>query len=335
MAATARISLAKLFMKRLILILLACLAVLTLQVQFGHAASPTLPLSPASLAWQPLSQRQDRGLQASLATTLNRHPAWPALISAGKMAVGVVDLSDPGAPRFAQVNGNTMMYGASLPKIVILLAAFQGFEDGSLKETAEIHRDLIEMIRRSDNAAANRVIGRIGLKRLERVILSPRYRFYDAKHGGGLWVGSVYGQYGLQEPEPLKNLLHAATVNQLCRFYYLLAYGKLVNPERSRQMLKIMAFPDLHDKFVKVLETRVPPNRLYRKSGEWRVWYSDSILVWPDAKPRYILVAMLESPKGEQILGELVPVVTRLLKPSSSRPVRYERRKTANPKAGR
>ena len=66
------------------------------------------------------------------------------------MSVGLVDLSNPKAPRFAQVNGDTMMYGASLPKLMVLLAAFQGFEDGTLKETPEVHRDLIEMIRRSE-----------------------------------------------------------------------------------------------------------------------------------------------------------------------------------------
>jgi len=45
----------------------------------------------------------------------------------------MVDLSDPADTRFAQVNGGTMMYTASLPKIAILLAAYQCFEDGELK----------------------------------------------------------------------------------------------------------------------------------------------------------------------------------------------------------
>jgi beta-lactamase class A len=315
-------------MKRITTLLFACLAGLALQVPFAGAASPALPLSIADQEWRPLLQREDRNFQARLDSALKGNPSWASLIGAGKMAVGLVDLSNPRIPRFAQVNGNTMMYAASLPKIVILLAAFQGFEDRSLQDTQQLHRDLIEMIRRSDNAAANRVIDRIGLKRLESLILSPRYRFYDAKRGGGIWVGSVYGQYGPQDPEPLKDLFHAATVNQVCRFYYLLAYGKLVNPERSRQMLKILAFPDLHDKFVKVLEGKVPSNRLYRKSGEWRVWYSDSVLVWSEAKPRYILVSMVESNKGEQILRELVPVAERLLKAPLPRQPVLERLKT-------
>jgi beta-lactamase class A len=254
-------------------------------------------------------------LQAKLAQALKKEPLWQTLIADQKMAVGLVDLTDPARPRFAQVNGQIMMYAASLPKLAILLAACQGFEDGSLKETPRIRADLIEMIRRSDNFAASQVVARIGLPKIERLILDPPYRFYDTRKGGGIWLGSSFGRDGQHNPEPLKNLLQAATVNQVCRFYYLLAYGRLINPERSRQMLKILAFPDLHDKFVSALEGAVPPNYLYRKSGEFRVWHSDSILVWDKTWRRYILVSMVEDRQGEQILRRLAPLVEQILKP--------------------
>ena len=83
-------------------------------------------------------------------------------------------------------------------------------------------------------------------------------------------------------------------------------------------MLKILAFPDLHDKFVSMLEGSVPPSRLYRKSGEFRIWYSDSILVWEKTWRRYILVSMVEHPQGEQILRKLVPLVEHILRPRRS-----------------
>ena len=232
------------------------------------------------------------------------------------MSVGLVDLSNPKAPRFAQVNGDTMMYGASLPKLMVLLAAFQGFADGTLKETPEIHRDLIEMIRRSDNPAASQVIGRIGLRKIEALASDRRYRFYDPQKGGGIWLGGTYSPGGEVNPEPITGLSHTATAYQLCRFYYLLAYGRLISPERSRQMLKILAFPDLPGKFVSVLETAVPPNHLYRKSGEVRGFHADSILVWDTGWRRYILVALIEDERGEQILKELVPVAENVLRPS-------------------
>lgn len=302
-------------MKPLGALLLAVLALCALHGAGEAGKAPALPLCVSDPQWHPLSQRWDHRLQAKLDQALKPQKLWLSLIAQGKMAIGLVDLSDPNVPRFARVNGDTMMYAASLPKIAILLAAFQGFTDGTLKDTPQIHTDLIEMIRRSDNHAASQVIARIGLKRIERVILDPRYRFYDLKKGGGIWVGGTFRPHGEQNPDPLKDLIQAATVDQVCRFYYLLAYGRLINPERSRQMLKILAFPDLHDKFVIMLEGAVPSNRLYRKSGEFRGSYSDSILVWDDTWRRYILVAMAEHPQGEQILRQLVPAVEQILRP--------------------
>jgi beta-lactamase class A len=296
-------------------LLFACLLVGPLGVQQVSAAILKLPLSVPDRDWRPLDQRWDARFQASLGQALQQHPLWQSLISQQKMAVGLVDLSNPKRPRFAKVNGNLMMYAASLPKIAVLLAAFQGFEDGTLRETPQMRAELIEMIRRSDNFAASQVINRIGLRRIAAILLDPRYHFYDQKRGGGLWVGSDYGRHLEQNPEPLKNLDHAATVNQVCRFYYLLAYGRLINRERSRQMLKIMAFPDLDDKFVRALGNSVSPNNLYRKSGEWKVWSSDSILVWNGARRRYILVAMVEDAQGETILRQLLPAMEQVLKP--------------------
>jgi beta-lactamase class A len=299
-------------------ILVAALGVFLASAGPSGAATPALPLKVSDRDWRELYERRDPRLQDRLDRVLKQHPLWQSLINEEKMAVGLVDLADPKAPRYAWVNGNTMMYAASLPKIAVLMAAFQGFEDGTLKETPALRADMVEMIRRSDNAAASKVINQIGLRKIEAVILDPRYRFYDQKNGGGLWVGSDYGPHLEQNPEPLKNLNHAATVNQVCRFYYLLAYGRLINPTRSRQMLKIMAFPDLDDKFVRALGGAVPLHHLYRKSGEWKAWDSDSVLVWAGGWRRYNLVALVEHAQGETILRELLPAVEQILGPNPS-----------------
>jgi beta-lactamase class A len=299
--------------KLLAVLLPAVLAVFPGSVHSAGAGPPRLPFSLSPADWRPLEQCGDQSLQKRLDRALRQHPLWQSLIDEKKMAVGLVDLSDWRLPRFARVNGNTMMYAASLPKIAILLAAFQGFDRGTRRQTPEVRADLIEMIRRSDNAAANRLIDRIGLRQIEAVLF--RYRFYDRHRGGGIWLGSAYGRAGEQRPEPLQDLLHAATVTQVCRFYYLLAYGRLINPECSRQMLKILAFPDLEDKFFRVLKGKVPLWHLYRKSGGWKIWQSDSILVWGETGRRYILVALVEHRQGEQILRELVPAVEHLLQP--------------------
>nr|WP_317131432.1 serine hydrolase [Maribacter sp. ACAM166] len=264
---------------------------------------------------KPLQKLLDSSLQTNLRDELASHPEWNQLIIQKKMAVGLVDLSNPEKVRFARVNGNHMMYAASLPKIAILLAAMDAIEKGALKETAEVKKDMRLMISKSDNAASTRMIDRVGYEKIEAVMTDPKYAFYDEHKGGGLWVGKRYGGGGDTNREPLKNLSHAATVTQVCRYYYLLANGKLVNQKRSMQMLDIMEDPELHHKFVNTLDQIAPNARLFRKSGSWRTYHSDSILVWgKDSNRRYILVALIDDANGEQIIRDLVKPIEKVLK---------------------
>jgi len=68
----------------------------------------------------------------------------------------------------------------------------------------------------------------------------------------------------------------------------------------------------LHHKFVHALDHIEPFARVYRKSGTWRIWHSDSVLVW-GLDTRYILVGLVEDRRGEQILRDLVPVIEKVL----------------------
>ncbi len=267
--------------------------------------------------WRPLYERVDPVLQTQLEQMLTSNPEWRALVRRKKLAVGVVDLGAD-TPRFARVNGNQMMYAASLPKIAILLAAYVSFEDGSLKETPEIHRDLSDMIRISSNSAATRIIDAVGMPKIEQVMRDPRFGFYDEGRGGGLWVGKRYASSGLRRGDPLFNVSHGATATQVCRFYYLLATGRLINPQRSEQMLDDLEDPKLHHKFVAVLEKRAPLAKIFRKSGSWRQWHSDSVLVRGPIWRNYILVGLVESPDGENILRALLPAVEALLQDADS-----------------
>jgi beta-lactamase class A len=278
--------------------------------------APPLPVLVPDSAWLPLLRHADQGLQARLREQLRTRAEWQRLIGEHKMAVGLVDLSDPAMPRFAHLNGNQEMYAASLPKIAILLAAFDHFERGLLQRSPPVEQDLNDMIRVSNNAAATRMIDRLGgLKRINQVLRDPRYGFYDAEENGGLWVGKRYAKQGPRQPDPLYGISHAATITQVCRFYYQLATGRLINPAASADMLAMLSEPAIGHKFVKSLRELAPEADLYRKSGTWRVWHADSVLVWGPRWRRYILVAMVESPEGERILRELVKVVEKALRP--------------------
>ncbi len=281
---------------------------------------PELPLSIPDEQIQPLRSTVEAKLQAALERRLNRNRSWAKLIGRKDMAVGLVDLSDAENIKFARVNGNVMLYAASLPKIAILLAASQGLEDGKVQETPEVMDDLRIMISKSDNRAATRMIDRVGgFRKIESVLRDPRYDLYDPNWGGGLWVGKRYSKDARRYPDPVLGTSHGATVSQVCRFYYLLAIGKLVSRERSKQMLDMLVDPEINHKFVHTLHTIAPQAKLYRKSGSWSSWHSDSVLVWGPKWRRYIVVALIEDPGGERILRDLIPAVEEVLKSQSKK----------------
>ncbi|MEZ4962929.1 MAG: serine hydrolase [Saprospiraceae bacterium] len=276
--------------------------------------NPDLPLHLSDRYIVPLRSLEDASLQTGLAQKLNANPTWKKLIANKKLAVGLVDLSDQYNIRYAAVNGDEMMYAASLPKIAVLLASEDAIAKGELKPTQEVLSDMRLMISRSNNQATTRMIDRVGYKKISNVLTDPKYKLYDKNYGGGLWVGKRYAAGGARNPDPLEGLSHAASVSQVCRFYYMLAMGKLVSSERSEHMLQMMSDPELHHKFINTLDKTAPGAKLYRKSGTWQNFHADSVLVWGDGWQRYILVGLAEDAEGEQIMRDLVTAVEDVLK---------------------
>lgn len=273
----------------------------------------TLPWSIADEKIRPLVVLVDEKLQSNLELELQKDAVWNNLLKKKKMAVGIVDLSDPENAKFARINGDKMMYAASLPKLAILLGASQALEDKQLAETPEVIDDMRIMISKSDNQAATRMIERIGFEKIESTLRDPKYQLYDKKRGGGLWVGKRYAKFGIRNGDPLHDISHGATVTQVCRFYYLLAMGRLVSRDRSLQMLEYLVDPELHHKFVNSLDKLAPDAKVYRKSGTWKNWHADSALVWGTHWRRYIVVGLIEDKNGEQILRQLIPAVENVL----------------------
>lgn len=272
-----------------------------------------LPINIPDEDFKDLFILENAQLTKNLGKKLGENPTWKRLIDQKKMCVGLVDLSTVTNPRYAQVNGDHMMYAASLPKIAILLAVQDAIELGYVKETEAIRNDMKAMIRSSSNSAATRLIDLVGFEHIEKCLTSDDYCFYDESSGGGLWVGKRYARSGADtNREPLKNLSHAATAYQVCNFYYHLAYGKLINYDRSKDMLDIMVDPALSHKFVNTLKQVAPGAKMYRKSGTWRNWHSDSILIW-GKKRKYILVALVEYAGGEQVVRDLVRSVETVI----------------------
>jgi len=255
----------------------------------------------------------DPALQKRLERAVANRARWARLAEERVFALGIVDLEVLDRPRYAAVNGQEMIYAASLPKIGILLAAVHQLETGALSMTPAIKRDLNAMIRVSSNAAATRMINRVGgLEAVNEVLTDPRYQFYDRSNGGGLWVGKRYASDSRRDRDPMEGLSHAANVYQVARFYTLLAQHRLISEARSEQMLEILDDPGLSHKFVGPLEERAPEAEIHRKSGSWRRWHADSALVWGPER-RYVVVALVKDQRGARIVRSVIPVVERVL----------------------
>lgn len=252
----------------------------------------------------PLWRHRDAELQARLEALVSRLGLRPAA-RRGALALAMVDLQDLGRPRVAAVNGDHMMYAASLPKIAVLLAAFEKIARGELRLDAELRDHLERMIRDSSNASATHVMHRVGKRFIAEVLLSPRYRLYDPARGGGLWVGKDYARAGLWMRDPLHQLSHGATALQVARFYTMLARDELVSPRYSRMMKRMLGRTSIEHKFVRGLRAVRPRAAIYRKSGSWRGWHSDSALVEHE-DGRYVAVALSASPQGGRWLPQLI-----------------------------
>jgi beta-lactamase class A len=205
-----------------------------------------------------------------------------------------------------------MMYAASLPKIAILLGAFERISKGQMTLDEETLEKLKKMIRNSCNQAATEILNRVGKDYVNELLQSPRYRLYDPEKNGGLWVGKEYDRSPAYDRDPLHNLSHGATALQVARFFYLLETGQLVSPEISQLMKSILGRPAIEHKFVKGLKEIHPESRIYRKSGTWKQYHSDSAIIEHDGR-RYIAVALAKSRHGEKWLTDLIVALDKLV----------------------
>ena len=224
-------------------------------------------------------------------------------VQAGRLSLAVVDVTERNAPRLAMLNGDEMVYAASLPKIAILLGALVEAETGRLPLDGTRLQAMTRMIRYSSNEDATRVLEWVGGERLLEILQSPRFRLYDSGGAGGLWVGKSYGKEAAYKRDPVRNLSHGATAFQVARLYYLLANDALLTPPLNALMMEMLSNPGIHHNFVKALEG-IPGIRIFRKSGTWKNHHADSALVEYGAR-RYILVGIADHAQGGEWLVRL------------------------------
>jgi beta-lactamase class A len=264
------------------------------------ASVALLGAAAASWAGPPeLRDAQDAGFQRGLERVVQQLGLSDE-VAAGRLSLALVDVSKGVEPRLAMLNGDRMMYAASMPKLAILLGAFVEAEAGRLSLDPAHLQAMTNMIRRSSNEDATRVLHWVGGERLIDILESARFRFYEPDGAGGLWVGKSYDNAPAYHRDPVGNLSHGATAFQVARLYYLLESGALFGPSFTAQMKEVLSKPGIQHKFVKGLEER-PGVEIFRKSGTWRDTHADSALVEYGDR-RYVLVGIAEHPQGGEWL---------------------------------
>ena len=289
-------------MKRKYPILLAAIVLLLLKAALC-SGQPVLPASD-------LKPIQDPALQGELVRIVNNN-GWSTLADGNQLAITLVVMEKNRPYRLAGINKHQMLYAASLPKIAILFAAMVAAQEGELQIDPALEQDLHNMIRISCNPCATRVMARVGRERILEILQRPEFGFYNPRLYGGLWVGKDYASGTAHRRDPLKGLSHGATTYQIARLYYGLVTGSLLDPVYTAKMLDCLARPGISHKFVRALQDK-EDIRMWRKSGSWKTFHGDSVLV-ESGDGTYILSALVDSPRGEQILQQLARDVHQLV----------------------
>ncbi len=251
-------------------------------------AFSALVLLVVCLRAQPVADPQlDALAQRAAADTLERFRATN--LKPEQLALTVVDLSDPAAPRRGSARGDVQIYPASVIKLFYLAAAHRWMEEGRLAATPELRRAMKDMIVDSSNDATHYVIdlltgttsgpelpeGEIKVWFEQRSAVT-RY-FASLGYAGVIaskkpWGDGPYGResQAIKLFEPKRNML---TTDATARLLVEIVTGRCVTAARSAEMMALLARdPATQDKDpdnqAKFTGPALPPGaRLWSKAG--------------------------------------------------------------------
>lgn len=284
------------------------------KVAFAISLSMMAPALASEVIFpEPWSVR-DTSLEEKLVLTLS-HVGLSEPVRAGTLSVAIADITDLNNPKYAAVNDEKMFYASSLPKIAILVGAFYKAERDHSAIPQDVYDDALKMIRVSNNYSATRVLAWVGNDYLIKVLESDELKLYDRSRNGGLWVGKGYANGIEYQRDPLHDTVHGANTLQITRFWYLIATGRIINPERSSEIKNMMSNPVFQNKFVRGLKSR-PGLQIFRKTGTFKQYHADGALIEVGqgaTARRYIMAALANDPAGGEWMVRMAQPLYDLL----------------------
>jgi len=295
------------------LIFMSCLAVCTSVAQ------------PAN----PLQQTVDRAVRETLAEARTQ-PLRPA-----QLGVTVIDLRGA-APEYASYRGNAPFYPASVIKLCYLAYAHRLMEDGKLADTPELRRGLRDMIVESYNEATSFVVDAItgttsgpelppdelAAWNDKRQVVTRYFQALGYEQVVASRKPWGEGPYGREKQDmaahpPARNCL---TTDATARLLQEMAEGRGITPDRSAQMLTLMA----RDPFAKNADpdsqdtafsgaALTPGQKLWSKAGWTSQVRHDAAIIGLAGGGRVIVVVFTDGPEHANDHAIIPALVRRVL----------------------
>ena len=252
-----------------------------------------------------------------------------------QLAVTVIDLRGA-APERAQHRGEARFYPASVIKLFYLAAAHRWLEAGRLADSPELRRGLHDMIVDSSNDATNFIVdlltGTTGGPEMSPAELdawsekrgvvtkyfeSLGYQNVNAKRK--TWGDGPFGRemQDMTVHPPARNYL---STNDTARLLQEIVAGRCVTPDRSAEMLALMARDpftpkeDPDDQSIGFSGPALPPGaKLWSKAG-WVSWarHDAALVELPDGG-RIIIVTFTDGREHANNRAIIPAVVRRVL----------------------
>lgn len=298
-----------------IFIALLSLCVLTLQTPAQTAAKAVEIVPPKN--YSPLEFENSEELQTILSSSVNEMlSSYPnGAFKADDVSATLIDMRDPKHLRWAHVQGEKMLYPASVVKMFYMAALHQQLEDGKVTLTAELTRGLKDMIVDSSNEATQYILDVLtdtssGAEMPENEFEKWQFkrnrvnRYFSAMDYKNINVNQktfCEDAYGIEQQSRAykgqnRNML---TTNATARLLADIVLGHSVTPARSLQMMELM-------KRDPTAETKDPDNQARGFSGKALIDKKlTGVKLWSKAgwtsKSRHD-AAYIETPEGQKFI---------------------------------
>lgn len=256
----------------------------------------------------------------------------------GRVGLLVADLSEGRKPRWAALNPDFETYGASVPKVAILLGILYNHVHATNARRGvleEFHDEIARMIKVSDNVEAGKLYAMTSFESISAALRAQGLYDWDeaSRTGrGGLWCGGVYAisevkrwfeahpavaakyspDFSLVPSPRTPDFKMTITARSSATFLLQMEKGQLVDPAHSA-----IAKDFLHgfsmSKFLPGVMQSDPQAEWYGKTGNYEGFQSEILLIEGKGY-RYLLTLQLSEYTGQGAFAYVGKNVNALIK---------------------